>query len=166
MRRDALVAARPRDAVPRGNAHAAGEPRRQAVLGRAEAWERTVDIFEASPWRHAERDPERLAISMADTGESLTYGAMIAGANRLARLFIRLGLNEGDTVAYFLENQPRYLEAVWGAKIAGLYYVCISRQLNAADVAYILENSQAKAFVASYALSGVASDAVERLKTF
>jgi acyl-CoA synthetase (AMP-forming)/AMP-acid ligase II len=122
-----------------------------------------MDVFDASPWRQAERDPEKTAIVMADTGERLSYGAMIAGANRLARFFIRLGLQEGDTVAYFLENQPRFLEAVWGAKIAGLYYVCVSRQLNDADVAYILQNSQAKVFVTSFALASVAAAAVDRL---
>jgi acyl-CoA synthetase (AMP-forming)/AMP-acid ligase II len=122
-----------------------------------------MDIFDASPWRQAERDPEKTAIVMADTGERLSYGAMVAGANRLARFFMRLGLKEGDTVAYFLENQPRYLEAVWGAKIAGLYYVCISRQLNDADVAYILQNAQAKVFLTSFALTTVAAAAVERL---
>jgi long-chain acyl-CoA synthetase len=100
---------------------------------------------------------------MADTGEAATYGEMISRANRLAHVFMEYGLEEGDTVAYFLENQPRYLEAVWAAKITGLYYVCISRQLNAADVAYILDNSQSKALITSRALAATAAEAVDRV---
>jgi long-chain acyl-CoA synthetase len=124
-----------------------------------------MPIGATSPWLHAERTPDRLALSMADTGQTLTYGQMISRANRLARLFIRLGLKEGDTVAWFLENQPRYLELVWAAKIAGLYYVCIGRQLNAADVAYIVENSAASVFITSAALKDTAVAVTERLRS-
>jgi long-chain acyl-CoA synthetase len=122
-----------------------------------------MDTQAASPWRIAQETPERLAIVMADTGEAATYGEMISRANRLAHVFMEYGLEEGDTVAYFLENQPRYLEAVWAAKITGLYYVCISRQLNAADVAYILDNSQSKALITSRALAATAAEAVDRV---
>jgi acyl-CoA synthetase (AMP-forming)/AMP-acid ligase II len=115
------------------------------------------------PWYFAERRPEAPALIMGDTGELLTFGAMMSNANRLARLFRRLGLSEGDTVAFFMDNQPGYLELCWAAKDSGLFYVCIGRQLNAPDVAYILENSDAKLLVASDALSEVAIDALGRL---
>jgi acyl-CoA synthetase (AMP-forming)/AMP-acid ligase II len=118
---------------------------------------------EASPWKIAVDNPAKIALLMADTGEFVTYGRMVSRANRLANLFLQQGLAQGDTVAFFLENQPRYLELVWAAKIAGLYYVCISRQLNSADVSYILVNSGARVLITSRAMSAVAAEALESL---
>lgn len=105
----------------------------------------------ASPWLIAERRPERPALILADTGASVSFGEMVAAANRLANLFVEMGLQEGDCVAFFLENHIRYLELAWAAKIAGLYYVCMPRQLSRSDAAYILENSQAKVLITSAA---------------
>lgn len=115
---------------------------------------------DASPWKIAVENPDRIAMVMADTGESVTYGEMVSRANRLGNFFLQQGLNEGDTVAFFLENQPRYLELVWAAKIVGLYYVCISKQLNSADVAYILSNSGARILITSSAMSTVAAESI------
>ncbi len=115
------------------------------------------------PWTHAERTPDKPALIIADTGAVVTYGEMMARANRLSDLFDRLGLAEGDTVAFLLENQVRYAELCWAAKNSGLYYVCISRQSNAADAAYVIDNSQARVLIASSALAAVAAEALGQL---
>ncbi|MBN9530276.1 MAG: AMP-binding protein [Alphaproteobacteria bacterium] len=115
------------------------------------------------PWTQAERTPDKPALIIADTGAVVTYGEMMSRANRLSALFDRLGLGEGDTVAFLLENQVRYPELCWAAKNAGLYYVCISRQSNAVDAAYIVENSQARVLITSAALAAIAGEALALL---
>lgn len=117
----------------------------------------------ASPWIVAEATPDKPAIIMADTGQMLTYGEMISNANRLANYFVSIGLNEGDCISIFLENQVRYLELVWAAKITGLYYVCIGRHLNGSDVGYIIENSESRILITSAAQASTAKEVVNSL---
>ncbi|MDE3117068.1 MAG: AMP-binding protein, partial [Pseudomonadota bacterium] len=102
--------------------------------------------------------PGKTAIVMASTGEKLTYGQLDARSNQGAQLFRRLGLQTGDCVALFMENNIRFLEICWAAQRAGLYYTCISSRLTAGEVEYIVRDCGAKAFIASHGLAAVAAD--------
>lgn len=106
----------------------------------------------------AARQPRKLALVFADTGESLTYAQLVENADRAARLFADLGLREGDTIALFLENHLRFAELCWAAKNSGITYACISSQASSEDAAYILENSDAKLLVSSAHLADVACE--------
>ncbi|SMF65998.1 Acyl-CoA synthetase (AMP-forming)/AMP-acid ligase II [Tistlia consotensis] len=117
----------------------------------------------ASPWDIAATDPSRCALLIADTGESLTYGDMMRGADRIAGFFAAAGLREGDVVAFLLENRAAYVQLCWAAKLAGLYYVCMPRQVSEDDAAYILQNSGAALLVASAATAPVAGRLSARL---
>ncbi|MET0546156.1 MAG: AMP-binding protein [Caulobacterales bacterium] len=96
--------------------------------------------------------PDKTALIMADSGGSITYAEMVRRSDQAANLFASLGVAEGDTIAFLMENHLRYPEVCWAAKNSGLHYVCVSTHLNAADVAYILENSGAKLLVISAAM--------------
>jgi len=96
------------------------------------------------PRFHAESHPEKLAAIIAETGETLSYGALEAAANRGAQLLRRLGIANGDTVAVWLPNTLRYFEFYWAAQRAGLFIAPISTALTAAEAAYILADSGAK----------------------
>lgn len=115
------------------------------------------------PRTHAALWPDRPALIMADRGECLTYGELIERSDRAASLFSSMGVKEGDTVAFLLENHIRYPELIWAAKNSGLRYVCVSTHLNAADTAYILEDCDARLLVGSAATRAVASAAVAGL---
>ena len=78
---------------------------------------------------------------------------MEARANRLAHLFRAGRLVEGDAVAILMENNEHMHAVMWAARRAGLYYVPINTHLTAAEAAYIIDNSAAKAIVGSAALS-------------
>lgn len=108
------------------------------------------------PSRHAVTTPDKPAVIMAETGETLSYAELDARSNRVAQLFRARGLKRGDTVAFFLENHLRYLELAWGAQRSGLYYVCISCKLTAPEVDYILADSAARLLVTQAALARVA----------
>ena len=94
--------------------------------------------------------PDKPAIIMASTGESLTYRELEARSNQGAQLFRKLGLKAGDVVAIFMENNLRFLEVCWAAQRAGLYYTCISSRLTAGEVEYIVRDCGAKALIAGH----------------
>ncbi|WP_372088386.1 AMP-binding protein (plasmid) [Tistrella mobilis] len=114
----------------------------------------------ASPWHHARQRPDQPAVIVADTGEVVSFAELTDRANRLANLFVDLGLRPGDCVAFYLENHIRYAELVWAAKSAGLYYVCIARQSAVDDLRYVLENCGARVFIASAAVADTAVAAI------
>lgn len=104
--------------------------------------------------RHA---PDRPAVIMASSGETITYAELDARANRLSRLFRDRGLLPGATVAIVLPNEARFLEVVWAAQRAGLYYTAVGSQLTASEAAYIIDDSGAELVISSFALAGVAA---------
>jgi long-chain acyl-CoA synthetase len=108
------------------------------------------------PRFHAVRQPERPALIMGDSGLSISYGQMVANADRAAQVFRRLGLKEGDTVAIHLENQLRYPELCWAAKNSGITYACVSSLSSIDDAAYVVDNCDAKLLISSKALADVA----------
>ena len=101
---------------------------------------------------HAEAHPDKPAVIMYPSGAVVTFGEMEARANRLAHFFRRNGLREGDAVAILMENNEHFHAVMWAARRSGLYYVPINTHLTAAEAAYIIENSTAKAIVGSTAL--------------
>jgi long-chain acyl-CoA synthetase len=97
---------------------------------------------------------------MADGGGFISYGEMVANADRAAQLFERLGLDEGDTIVIHLENHLRYPELCWAAKNSGISYACVSSLSSADDAAYIVDNSDAKLLISSVALADIAIQVV------
>ncbi|HUP85161.1 MAG TPA: AMP-binding protein [Acidimicrobiales bacterium] len=110
------------------------------------------------PGTQAERVPDRAALVMAGTGETVAYRELDERSNQLAHLLRAGGLQRGDHVALLMENQPRFLEVVWAALRSGLYLTAINSHLTAEEVAYIVGDCGAKAFVSSRALADVAGE--------
>ena len=101
------------------------------------------------PSVHALTHPDKPAVIMAGSGETVTYGQLDERSNQCAHLFRSLGLQHGDTVAFCLENRAEFFDLVWGAQRAGLIYVAISSRLTVSEMDYILNDSGAKALFAS-----------------
>ncbi|AFM15017.1 acyl-CoA synthetase (AMP-forming)/AMP-acid ligase II [Mycolicibacterium chubuense NBB4] len=93
--------------------------------------------------------PDKPAIVMYPSGTVVTFGELEARANKLAHLFRDAGLVEGDAVAILMENNEHMHAVMWAARRAGLYYVPINTHLTAAEAAYIIDDSSAKAIVGS-----------------
>ena len=98
----------------------------------------------------AERSPDKIAYTMAETGEHVTFGELEATANQAAHLFRSLGLNRGDHIAILLENHKRFFQICWAAQRAGLYYTAISWRLQQEEVEYIVNNCEARVFITSH----------------
>lgn len=103
----------------------------------------------------AEAVPDKPAVIMYPSGTVVTFGELEARANKLAHLFRAHGLREGDAVAILMGNNEHYHAVMWAARRAGLYYVPINSHLTAAEAAYIIDNSSARAIIGSAALSPV-----------
>ena len=107
------------------------------------------------PSVHARTTPDKPAVIMAASGETISYAELDARSNRVAQLVRSKGIAIGDTVAMCLENHPWFFALTWGFQRAGLHYVCISSRLTAPEVAYILEDSGAKLLFGSAYLAEV-----------
>ena len=101
---------------------------------------------------------------MAGSGETVTYSQLDQQSNRIAQLFRSLGLNAGDHIALFLENNARFFEVCWGAQRSGLIYTAISSRLTAAEVDYIVTDCGARLFVTSKYLAAQAAELAPQLK--
>lgn len=102
---------------------------------------------------HAEATPDKPAIVMGGTGETVTYRELDERSMRLSQLFRSLGLEAGDHVAFCLENGPRFHEVVWGAQRSGLLYTAISTRLTPEEVQYVVTDCGARAFISSKSLA-------------
>jgi len=79
-----------------------------------------------------------------------TYGQWAARSAAWAGWFQTQGFAEGDRVALFMRNHPRYLEVMLGAWWAGLVVVPINAKLHIKEMQWIVDNAQARwAFVTS-----------------
>ena len=110
------------------------------------------------PGAHAATTPDKAAVIMGETGAVTTYAELDAGANRLSQLLHAAGLQPGDHVAICMENHPRYLEVVWGCHYAGLVYTACSSRLTHAELAYIVNDCAARAFITSRARAEQAAE--------
>ena len=108
------------------------------------------------PAHHAKTHPDKPAYIMAYSGETVTYGELDARSNQGAHLFRKLGLQTGDSVAFFIDNHPRYYELIWAAQRSGLRYTCLSSKLTTGEVEYIVGDCEAKVFIASIATAETA----------
>jgi long-chain acyl-CoA synthetase len=86
---------------------------------------------------------------MGASGQVITYAELDAEANQVSHLFRSLGLRPGDHVAFCLENHPRFFALTWGAHYAGLCYTAMSSRLTTDEMAYIIDDCGARAFVTS-----------------
>jgi long-chain acyl-CoA synthetase len=114
-------------------------------------------------WAIAANDPERTAV-IDPRGAAISYAELAALADRYARGLQEprpqgLGLRPGDCVAGMLPNSTEALALFFAAIETGLYVVPVNWHLAAAEVAYILADSGAGAFVAHERFGEVAAEA-------
>ncbi len=103
------------------------------------------------------------AVILHPCGTVITFDELEARANRLAHYFRQAGLAEGDAVAILMENNEHIHAVMWAARRSGLYYVPINTHLTAAEAAYIVDNSAAKAIIGSAALRKTCENLAEHL---
>ncbi len=111
-------------------------------------------------WTIAAATPDRTAV-IEPNGRAVSYAELAALADRYGRGLQALGLRPGATVAGQLPNSTEALALFFAAAQTGLYIVPVNWHLTASEVAYILGDSGAAAFVAHERFADVAAEAAE-----
>jgi fatty-acyl-CoA synthase len=110
------------------------------------------------PGAHARTTPDKPAVIMATSGDTVTYRELDERSTRLARVWRDAGLRRGDHVALLAENHPRYFEVYWAAIRSGLYLTAVNRYLSADEAAYIVNDCGARSLVVSHAMAGLVAE--------
>lgn len=114
-----------------------------------------VDLFEES----AKRAPNVDAIRYFD--ETISYSELDDLANRFATVLAERGIEKGDRVAVYLQNNPQFLVALYGAWKRGAAVVPLNPMLKGREIDYHLNDSGAKVLVCLESLyRDVAKDVV------
>jgi len=111
----------------------------------------------AYPGVHAQTNGDKPAVIIVGSGEVQTYRELDERSNQLAHLLRGQGLQRGDRIALFMENQIRYMEIVWAALRSGLYVTPINSYLTTDEVAYIIDDCDAQLVITSRAKAEVAA---------
>ncbi|MFI9537597.1 acyl-CoA synthetase [Nocardia fusca] len=114
------------------------------------------------PGAHVDDFPDKPAVIVAETGETLTYRELEDNSVRLSRHLHAAGLRRGDHVALLSGNDPKVYEAYWAALRSGLYITAVNRHLSPAEISYIVNDCGAKALIASAGLREAAEAIVEQ----
>ncbi len=111
-------------------------------------------------WALAHEEPDHLAL-VDPSGIEFSAGELLGRVNQVVHGLRGLNLQQGDVVATLLPNGVEMFELYLAALQAGWYLVPINHHLVGTEVAYILSDSGAKAFVAHERFAEVALDAAE-----
>ncbi|MBI2705989.1 MAG: acyl-CoA synthetase [Actinobacteria bacterium] len=99
-------------------------------------------------WRLATAQPDWVALVTPD-GKERTAGELVAAANQVSHGLRALGVDAGDTVTCVLPNSIELVELYLGALQIGCYFTPINHHLVGPEIAYIVNDSDAKVFVGS-----------------
>src|SRR5215510_9731062 len=99
--------------------------------------------------RYAESAPERPAVIFGNGEFVETYRELEQRSRRLAHALRALGLVPGDGIAVLLGNDDAFFDVFWAAARIGLYFTPVNWHLQASEVQYIVENSDARLLIAS-----------------
>ena len=107
--------------------------------------------------------PDKVAFSIAETGETVTFAELEERSNRAAQLFRECGVQAGGHVVLLSENCRQFLEICFAADRAGIYYTAISTHATDDEAAYVTRNcgaslwilSERKAHVAEHLIGAV-----------
>ncbi|HEX3175442.1 MAG TPA: AMP-binding protein [Methylomirabilota bacterium] len=117
---------------------------RMIAHSRASAWAEPATLG-ALPVFAARRFGAREAVCFR--GHRTTFAELAAGVDRAARGLIAHGVRPGDAVALWMLNRPEWIEIAFAVMKIGAVLVPINTRLRTADVAYILEQSEASTLV-------------------
>jgi acyl-CoA synthetase (AMP-forming)/AMP-acid ligase II len=94
---------------------------------------------------HARLSPDK--IGARDLERQMTFRAWHARACRLANALAGIGLGKGDRVCVLAYNCVEWLEIYAAAALAGLVAVPVNFRLVGPEIAYIVENCEARALI-------------------
>jgi len=92
-------------------------------------------------------NPGKEALYDVVSDRRFTFRELNERTNQLARALRRAGLGEGDGLAIVCANRPEFGEAVHAALRTGLRFTPVNWHLTPKEMAYIIDDCEAKAIV-------------------
>jgi long-chain acyl-CoA synthetase len=111
-------------------------------------------------WSRAAGDPDHVAM-IDPSGRAIRAGDLLASTNRLVHGLRALGLEPGDAIASMLPNSPEAYELQLAIQQAGWYMTPVNYHFVGPEIAYILRDCEAKAFIAHERYAEAADAAVK-----
>ena len=102
----------------------------------------TVEDFPGF-WEAAEKWPEKAAVIEME-GRTATFQQLAAASNRVARGIQEKGLQVGNAIAVMMPNCLEVFEVFFATAQTGIYYTASIAKLAPEEIAYIIDNSEAK----------------------
>jgi acyl-CoA synthetase (AMP-forming)/AMP-acid ligase II len=109
--------------------------------------------------RQAERRGSEIALKLGDRETS--FAGLEARANRVADKLLAMGMQPGDRAAILLKNSDSFLEILFGCLKARVTLTPVNARLAPPEIAYVLNDSGAKAFFVGPDFLPVADKALE-----
>lgn len=106
----------------------------------------------------ADLQPDKMAV-LEVSGRSRTFGELNANANRLVRLMRDRGLQAGDAVAIVCSNRVEFPEVLFATLRGGFRLTPVNWHLKPDEIAYVVDNCEAKALFADTRIAGIAEAA-------
>jgi acyl-CoA synthetase (AMP-forming)/AMP-acid ligase II len=115
------------------------------------------------PRHHGKMRGQQIALSFE--GRLTTYADFDRHTNQVANALIAAGVKKGEAIAYLGKNSDHYFELVLGAAKAGAIMAPIGWRLAPGEVAYIVDDTQAKVLFVGPELIDCARGALAEAKT-
>src|SRR5262245_64216958 len=97
-------------------------------------------------WRLGTDRPDWIALVDPD-GNQRTAGELVTAANQISHGLRALGVQTGDTVTVLLPNSIEFVQLYLGALQIGCYLTPINHHLVGPEIAYIVNDSDAKVVI-------------------
>jgi long-chain acyl-CoA synthetase len=113
-------------------------------------------------WQRAAADPDRVAVIEPNERETRA-SELLASCNQLVHALRDLGLKRGDAIAAVLPNSLETFEVYLAMQQAGWYLTPINFHLVGPEIAYILQDCEAKVLIAHERFAAASSAALAEL---
>jgi acyl-CoA synthetase (AMP-forming)/AMP-acid ligase II len=103
-------------------------------------------------------------VALCDSRRRFTYPEVNRRVNRLAHRLMEMGLEKGDKLAVLMENSIEIIELYLATAKTGIIIVPVNFRLVGREVAYIVDNADAKAMAVHHEFTPCVDGIKDRLK--
>ena len=114
-------------------------------------------------WERGEAAGSRTRLALVADGQSYTFGELLESARRLATALGERGVNRGDRVVIALENSWACVVSIYATLFTGGVVVLIHPKTREEKLAFLLQDSGARALIAEGRHGAVVAAALDRL---
>lgn len=100
--------------------------------------------------------PQSPALILAGGG-TISYADLYARSLRVAAMLHDAGLRRGDGIALVLPNRAEFFEITWACQLSGLYYTAVNTHFTPDEVAYVVDDSDAKVVFVDASMADLAA---------